>query len=90
MQQSGVIDRLQQKFVGDSNGETDAVEMQDINGLGYEKVAFPFLALLTGLCVAFMQLGFETAITCKKKWNSCHKKVSTSCLNTPRNATTEE
>ena len=64
MQQTGVIDRLQQKFVGDSNREADALEIQvqDINGLGYEKVAFPFLALLTGLCVAFIQFGFETAI----------------------------
>ena len=49
-------------------GNTDAlnIQVQDSNGLGYEHVAFPFLALLFGLCVAFMQLGTETAITCKK------------------------
>ena len=68
-QGAGVIDRLQQKFIRDSNRDTDASkkQVQDINGLGYENVAFPFLALLSGICVALLQLGIETAIICKKK-----------------------
>ena len=67
MQQSGVIDRLRQKYI-DRNGDTGASKIQDLQGLGYESVVLPFLALLTGLCVAFMQLGIETVIICKKKY----------------------
>ena len=73
MQQTGVIDRLHHKFVGDSNnGETEAedIEVQDFDGLGYEKVTFPFLALLSGLIVACLLLGLETA------WHRCLNKVS--------------
>ena len=68
-QRAGIIDRLQQTFMGGSNRDTDASkkQVQDINGLGYENVAFPFLALLSGICVALFQLGIETAIICKKK-----------------------
>ena len=79
MQQTGVIDRLHHKFVGDSNnGETEAedIEVQDFGGLGYEKVTFPFLALLSGLFVACLLLGLETAGACKKKWHRCINKVS--------------
>ena len=49
------------------NGDTGASKIQDLEGLGYESVVLPFLALLTGLCVAFMQLGIETVIICKTK-----------------------
>ena len=48
--------------------------MQDINGLGYENVAFPFLALLSGIWVALLQLGIETAILCKKKCSDDEEK----------------
>ena len=64
MKQTGVIDRLGQTFMGDAS---KPLQVQDINGLGYEHLVFPFIALLTGLCVAFMQLGIETVISCKKK-----------------------
>ena len=67
MQQTGVIDRLRQHFIGDRNGDTGASKIQNLQGLGYDSVVLPFLALLTGLCVAFMQLGIETVIICKKK-----------------------
>ena len=68
MKQTGVIDRLRQKFLGvrDIDTDTSRRHVQDINGLGYENVVFPFLALLTGLCVALLQLGIETMIICKK------------------------
>ena len=68
MQQTGVIDRLRQKCMHNHNGDTGASKIQDLEGLGYESVVLPFLALLTGLCVAFMQLGIETVIICKKKY----------------------
>ena len=70
MQQTGVIDRLEKKFVGKSDKSNIETQVQDINSLGFEKVVFPFLALVTGLCVAFMQLGFETVIMCM---NKCRK-----------------
>ena len=68
MQQTGVIDRLRQKCMHNHNGDTGASKIQDLEGLGYESVVLPFLALLTGLCVAFMQLGIETVLICKKKY----------------------
>ena len=67
LHQTGVIDRLTPNSIGDHKTDIDASNVQDINGLDYEDLAFPFLALLIGLCVAFMQLGIETAIICKKK-----------------------
>lgn len=67
LQQSGVIDRLRKKFIGDSSQNTDASKMQNIIELSLEDVSFPFVALLTGLCVAFMQLAMETMLICKNK-----------------------
>ena len=71
MQQTGVIDRLRQEFIGGHNRDTDVsvIQMQNINSLGYENVVVLFLALLTGLCVALFQLGIETATFCKKTDN---------------------
>ena len=73
MQQTGVIDRLRQHFIGDRNGDTGASKIQNLQGLGYDSVVLPFLTLLIGLCVAFMQLGIETAIICKKKCSEDEK-----------------
>ena len=69
LQETGVMDRLRKTFMQFSYGNSDASKIQvlDTNGLGYEHVVLPFLALLTGLCMAFMQLGSETAVTCKKE-----------------------
>ena len=66
MKQTGVIIRLRQKFIGNI-GDTGTSKIQDLQGLGYDSVVLPFLTLLIGLCVAFIQLGIETAIICKKK-----------------------
>ena len=66
MKQTGVINRLRQKFIGNI-GDTGTSKIQDLQGLGYDSVVLPFLTLLIGLCVAFMQLGIETVIICKKK-----------------------
>ena len=79
LQQTGVMERLRQKMMQYPVGNTDAsnIQVQDSNGLGYEHVAFPFLALLFGLCLAFMQLGAETAITCKKQHSANEEIEST-------------
>ena len=65
MQRTGIIDRPLKKIFRDT--DTSKTKLLDLHGLGYEDVAFPFLALLTGLSVALMQLGIETAMFCKKK-----------------------
>ena len=62
MQQTGLMDRLLQKYTGNSKMNTDATKVRDANVLGYPNVAFPFLALLTGLLVACMLLGIEIVI----------------------------
>ena len=67
MHQNGLVDRMKHKFIGDHNRDTDVSKIHNIDGLGYDNVAIPFLALLTGLCAAFMQLVIEAAILCKKK-----------------------
>ena len=67
MHQTGVIDRQQQKSIGGLKWATDTSISKDNNGLDYKNVAFPFIALLTGLFVAFIQLGIEASIMCKRK-----------------------
>ena len=62
MEQSGVIDRLHKKFLESQNihPDTDAIMTKVYDeGIGYDNVAIPFLVLLTGLCVALLQLGIE-------------------------------
>ena len=66
MKQSGIIDRLRQKYLDEKilvNSET----IVDTNVLDYENVMIPFLALLIGLCVALLQLGIEALAIFKKK-----------------------
>ena len=62
MHQTGLMDRLLQKSIGNSKMNTDATKVRDANVLGYLDVAFPFLALLIGLLVACMLLGTEIVI----------------------------
>ena len=73
MKQTGITDRLQQKLLGESNihWSTSKTRVQDITqtGLRYEDVMFPFLALLTGIFMALLLLGLETAVKCKKKYS---------------------
>ena len=60
MKQSGIIDRLQQKFLDEHNSNTVLSQtMVGSNSLGYKNVMLPFLAILTGICVALLQLGIE-------------------------------
>ena len=67
MQQTGVMDRLRLKYLGDHSSHTGTAMTQDSIGLGYENVAFPFMALLGGLCLAFIQIGIEITFMCMKK-----------------------
>ena len=57
------MDKLRREIVRKHKnaGET---QVPDVIVLGYDDLAFPFLALLTGICVAFIQLGIETVKKC--------------------------
>ena len=62
MEQSGIIDRLHKKFLKSQNihSDTDAIMTKVYEeGIGYDNVVVPFLVLLTGLCLALLQLGIE-------------------------------
>ena len=67
LHENGFLDRMYHQIIGDNNRNTDDSKIQSISGLSYENVTLPFLALLTGLGVALLVLGIETAIICKKK-----------------------
>ena len=58
MKQSGIIERLRQKYLDEKN-LVNSETIVDTNVLGYKNVMFPFMALLIGLCVALLQLGIE-------------------------------
>ena len=66
MKQSGIIDRLRQKYLDEKNLVTSET-IVDTNVLGYDNVMFPFLAFLIGLCVALLQLGIEVLCIFKKE-----------------------
>lgn len=62
MQQTGVIGRQQQEITTIINRDSyNALVIQEPSGLGYDRVIFPFLSLLMGFCIAFIQLGLEAA-----------------------------
>ena len=72
LRQTGILDELQRRFIRNCNSSrnvldvSDKYEDEDV-GLGYENVKFPFLALLTGLCLALLQAGFESMVLIKRK-----------------------
>ena len=70
MQQTGMIDRSRKQILGYHSGEsgdTGALEIRDLQGLGYDSVILPFLALLIGCWVALFQLGIEAVTICDIK-----------------------
>ena len=62
------MDLLWQEVERKQNMKKDDTKIQNTNVLGYENVAFPFLALLTGLFAALLQLGIEFVVFCKRKY----------------------
>ena len=61
------MDRFWQEMERKRKNNKYATKVQEVNVVGYENVAFPFLALLTGLFAALLQLGIEVAVFCNKK-----------------------
>ena len=63
MKQTGVIERLRQQFLGYNSDISTIKTIVDFDGLSYENVMLPFLALLIGICLALIQLGIETLVS---------------------------
>ena len=58
-EESGTLSWLRQEIVQNFDKEKDASKVNDAHVLAFEKVAFPFLALLTGVMLSFVQLSSE-------------------------------
>ena len=67
MQATGNVDRFWQEAERKQNLNKDD-KIQNAHVVGYENVAFPFLALLTGLFAALLQLVIEVAAFSKKQY----------------------
>ena len=67
MQQTGVINGLYHKLIGDPIEDPRASTIQDLQALGYDNVILPFLALLTGIWASLLQLGIEAISNCMRK-----------------------
>ena len=59
MKESGTLSWLRQEIVRNFDKEKDASKVNDAHVLAFEKVAFPFLALLTGILLSFLQISSE-------------------------------
>ena len=65
MTETGVINKLRRDAErGEGEGDRAMLALDNVVVLGYENVAFPFLALLSGLALAFIQLGVEIINIC--------------------------
>ena len=70
MQETGVLDKLRREIVGRLKN-VDETKVLDVIVLGYEDLAIPFLILVTGTGVAFIQLGMEAVKKCiDTKWHN--------------------
>ena len=68
MHATGNMERFWQHIIRKRNMNRDDTKLQNANVVGYENVAFPFLALLTGVFAAFLILGTEGVAFCKSKY----------------------
>ena len=66
MGETGTLSRLREEIKRNFHRKKDAGIVQDANVVGFENVAFPFLALLIGISLAFVQLGLEFVMFFKK------------------------
>ena len=68
MKATGNMDRFWLDLARKQNLNKDDTKIQNVNDLGYENVAIPFVALLTGLLAAILHLGIESIVFCKRKY----------------------
>ena len=72
LREDGILQKLDQRFIRNCNSTRNVFDVSDkLNheneGLSYEEVNFPFLALLTGICLALLLAGFERMLHSKMK-----------------------
>ena len=67
LQEEGTLDRLRQEIERKHERNSDASQIQNVAGLSFENVAFPFLALMTGTFLALVQFGIEVTVFFKNK-----------------------
>ena len=63
MSETGTISRLRREI---ERKNKDANKVQDAHVLGFENVAFPYLALSIGITMALVQIGIELVMFYKK------------------------
>ena len=67
MKERGTLSWLRQDIVQNFDKEKDASKVNDAHVLAFEKVAFPFLALLTGILLSFVQIASEFLTSYRKQ-----------------------
>ena len=80
LRETGILEELARRFIHNCNSTKNILDASDQYkdedvGLGYEHFKFPFLALLTGLCIAILQAGFESMVLCKRKCMQDEEKL---------------
>ena len=66
MKETGTFSKMKEEILR-NNRKTDGGIVEDAHVVSLENVAFPFLVLLTGVSLAFVQLGIEFLMFFKKK-----------------------
>ena len=67
MQEVATLDRLRREIERKHKRNTDSSHIQNVTGLGFENVAFPFAALVIGFIMSFVQLGMEAILFFKNR-----------------------
>ena len=67
MQEVATLDKLRQEIERKHKRNTDSSHIQNVTGLGFENVAFPFAALVIGFIMSFVQLGMEAILFFKNR-----------------------
>ena len=80
LREDGILQKLDQRFIRNCNSTRNIFDVSDKHkheneGLSYEEVNFPFLALLTGLCIAILLAGFESMVFSKMKCMQDEEKL---------------
>ena len=67
MQEVATLDRLRQEIEHKHKSNSDASQIHSAAGLGFENVAFPFMALMMGFLMASVQFGIELVLFYKNR-----------------------
>ena len=67
MKETGTLSWLRQEIVQNFDMKNDASKVNDAHVLAFEKVAFPFLALITGVLLSCVQIASELLTSYSKQ-----------------------